>query len=100
MAMARPATASDLGGLAAPTRVKIVDYAFKPRGVTIAVGGGVIWRNMGPSPHTTTSDTSQWDSGVLNVGDTFSYIFNTAGVFNYHCNIHPFMTARITVTGT
>jgi plastocyanin len=37
---------------------------------------------------------------VLNVGDTFSHIFNSAGVFGYHCSIHPFMTARITVTGT
>jgi plastocyanin len=96
-ASAQPRAATVPGAAA---RVRIVDFAFMPRSVTIAVGGGVSWKNTGASPHTTTSDTGEWDSGVLNPGSTFSHRFNSAGTFFYHCNIHPFMTAKVTVTGT
>ena len=84
----------------APARVRIVDFAFMPRNVTIAVGGGVQWRNMGSIAHTTTSDTGVWDSGTLDPGESFNRRFNTAGTFFYHCSIHTFMTAKVTVTGT
>jgi plastocyanin len=85
--------------LAATTPVSIVDFVFQPQTVTINVGDQVTWTNGGPSGHTATSDTGVWDSGLLNVGQTFSFTFNTAGSFPYHCTIHPFMLGTINVQG-
>ena len=79
--------------------VSIYDYYFSPTPVTINVGDTVKWTNMGPSPHSSTSDTSIWDSGVLGVGQTYSYTFNTAGTYLYHCSLHTMMHGSVVVTG-
>jgi plastocyanin len=44
-----------------------------------------------------TSDTNLFDSGPISNGATFSYTFNEAGTFNYHCNVHPSMLGKVTV---
>jgi plastocyanin len=36
-------------------------------------------------------------SSVLSTGQTYSHTFNTAGVFHYHCGVHPTMKGTITV---
>ncbi len=46
------------------------------------------WVNNDTVPHTATSDTGVWDSGTLNPGQSFSFTFNDAGTFPYHCAIH------------
>ena len=78
--------------------VSIEDFSFAPTAVTIATGQYVTWKNTGPSGHTTTSDTPNWNSGTLGVGQTYSMYFSTAGTYTYHCNIHPAMTGTVTVT--
>ena len=45
-------------------RVRIVDNAFRPRNLSIARGTVVRWVNRGDRSHTTTSNTSIWDSGT------------------------------------
>ena len=84
---------------AAGHSVAIVDFAFNSPSLTIAAGDTVTWTNMGHAPHTSTADNGAWDSGTLQPGASFSHTFTTAGTFSYHCNIHPFMKATITVTG-
>jgi plastocyanin len=79
-------------------RVRIVDFRFRPRSLTIERGTVVRWRNRGERNHTTTSDTNRWDSGILAPGESFRRRFRRAGTFAYHCDIHPQMTATITVT--
>lgn len=79
-------------------RVRIVDFAFRPRSVTIDRGTVVRWVNRGNQNHTTTSNTGAWNSGSLAPGDTFRRRFRRTGIFRYHCTIHPDMTATITVT--
>lgn len=79
-------------------RVRIVDNRFSPRDITIARGTQVRWVNRGNNPHTTTSNTDLWDSGTLSSGERFTRRFGRRGTFNYHCEIHPTMTATITVT--
>ena len=79
-------------------RVRIVDNRFSPRDITIARGTRVRWVNRGNNPHTTTSNTNLWDSGTLSSGERFTRRFGRRGTFNYHCEIHPTMTATITVT--
>ena len=77
--------------------VNIGDFFFSPTAVTINVNDQVKWTWVGSIGHTTTSDTGLWDSGVNGNGATFVNTFTTAGKFPYHCTVHPFMMAAITV---
>lgn len=85
-----PAASAQIG-------VTIVDFAFRPAVIAVPVGTTVLWTNSGAQPHTVTSDTGVWDSGVLTTGGTFSFTFNQAGTFTYHCRIHPFMRGAVQV---
>ncbi len=78
-------------------RVRIIDFAFRPRSIVVAVGDTVTWANFGAVAHTTTSDTGVWDSGTLTPGQRFSFTFTAAGTYMYHCTFHPNMTARVIV---
>lgn len=84
-------------GMAAVANVSIVDFAFSPNSTTINVNDQVTWTWVGSAPHSTTSDGGLWDSGVNDQGSMFTHTFTTAGDFPYHCVVHPFMTAAITV---
>ena len=63
---------------------------------TIHAGESVCWQNTGVAPHTVTANNGAFDKG-LNSGATVVETFATAGVFAYHCDIHPGMTGTITV---
>lgn len=85
---------------AAPATV-VVDIsgsAFHPANVAVATGTTVTWRNSDGFNHTTTSDSGVWGAGLAG-GASFSFTFTTPGAYSYHCNIHPFMTGTVTVTG-
>jgi plastocyanin len=84
--------------LASVERVRIVDFAFRPRRLEVPKGTRVRWVNRGDVSHTTTSTTGVWDSGTLAPGETFSRVFRKRGKFPYLCTIHPDMTGRIVVT--
>jgi plastocyanin len=77
------------------------NFAFSPATITIKPGTTVVWTNMTSTPHTVTSDDSKtFDSGIANPlgsGGTFKFTFNSAGTFSYHCEIHPFMKAKVIV---
>jgi plastocyanin len=80
------------------TSVKIVDYAFQPDPLTVSAGTTVTWTNNGAVAHTVTG--TGWGSSTLQPGSTYTYTFNTPGVYPYHCSIHPtLMNGTVTVTG-
>jgi len=79
------------------TAVTIQNFAFSPASLTIKKGETVTWTNKDSTAHTVTSDNNVFSSNPLNNGQTFSFTFNNAGTFPYHCNIHPMMKATITV---
>jgi len=80
------------------TQIAIGDLFFNPADITVPVGTTVCWTNTGQITHTATSDTGVFDSGFLANGDTFSFTFDTAGTYPYHCMVHPIqMTGTITV---
>ncbi|MEW6441228.1 MAG: plastocyanin/azurin family copper-binding protein [bacterium] len=103
---ARATCASACGGPGPQTHtVNMQDFTFDPVDVQISVGDTVQWVNNGPSAHTSTSGTNctadgTWDSGLLNMGQTFSQTFDTAGTFPYFCIPHCAlgMTGTVTVT--
>ena len=80
-------------------------FFFFPSSVTIEQGDDVMWI-WSASGHSSTSGTPGapsgfWDSGVLNMGATFSHTFNSAGSFPYYCTPHGAccgMLGSVTVT--
>ncbi|MCZ6538998.1 MAG: plastocyanin/azurin family copper-binding protein [Chloroflexi bacterium] len=90
---------------AADLQSKIVNFALED--LTVSVGQTVIWENTDNAPHTVThrvtdSDpptvASEFRSSTLTQSGMYSYVFNTAGTFQYYCEIHPNMRATIMVS--
>lgn len=71
--------------------------AFAPDDVNVAAGATVTWMNTDAVSHTSTSDASGWDSGVVAPGGQFAVAFQTPGTFRYHCAIHPGMIGTVVV---
>jgi plastocyanin len=88
---------------AAPSRqtaaVKVVDFGFEPKNLTVAAGTTITWTNTGQRPHTATSTTAGvFDTGRIDPGASKSATLNTAGTFNYVCQFHENMVGQIVVT--
>ncbi len=73
--------------------VDVSNFAFTPVSFDAAVGDTVTWTLI-EGVHTTTSTSvpvgaASWDYSFTGVGDTFSYVITVAGVYEYHCLVHP-----------
>jgi plastocyanin len=77
--------------------VTIVSRAYQPAALTIEAGQTVTWTNRGFTPHTVTAIGGEFDSGRLNLGESFKVTFSTPGTFAYACTIHPSMKGTVTV---
>lgn len=82
---------------AATQEISITDFRFSPATLTVQKGTRVTWTNNDQASHTVTG-TGGLESNTLNTGDGYSFTFDAAGTYNYHCSIHPTMTGTITVT--
>jgi plastocyanin len=80
------------------SKVKIVNFAFKPATLNVAAGTVVKWVNKSTKFHTSTSDTGAWDSSLA-PGATFKRRFKADGTFAYHCALHNEMVGTIVVSG-
>jgi plastocyanin len=82
--------------------VSVRDDYFSPNNLVVPTGTTVRWDQQGVEQHTVTSDTGVFSSGTLLPGQTYSYLFNTAGTYDYYCQFHRSMgmIGRVTVTGT
>jgi plastocyanin len=78
--------------------VSIKDYAYDPNTITVPAGTTAIWTNLDIVPHTVTSTTGKFDSGVLEPGQKFNYTFNDPGTYNYYSTIHTYMKGQVIVT--
>lgn len=88
-------TSTTAGGGGA--EVVMQGFAFRPDTVTIAVGQSVTWTNQDGTQHDAVSDEGVFSSPLLSRGETFSFTFDTAGTYTYHCDPHPYMTGTIVV---
>jgi plastocyanin len=75
---------------------------FRHKTITVAVGTKVTWVNNDAAPHTTSAGTPSalsgvWRSGTLQQNGEFPFTFDEVGTFAYFCEIHPLMTATVTV---
>ena len=75
----------------------LANKAFAPDALQVAAGPTVTWKNTDSTSHTSTSDVAGWNSGIVAPGGQFSFAFQTAGTFSYHCAIHPGMIGSVTV---
>jgi plastocyanin len=98
-AAAEGAQPAEGGGAAAAAggTVTMAGLAFAPERLTVAKGATVVFDNDDTAPHTVTARSGGVDSGVLDPGRQFR-LTATEG-FDYFCQIHPSMTARLDVTG-
>lgn len=77
--------------------VQIRNFAFGNGEIRVPRGTRVTWVNCDAEAHTSTSDGTGWDSGLLAPNATYSRTFEQAGSFAYHCEPHPFMTGTVVV---
>lgn len=84
-------------GVPGSTLVVIRRFAFGPAELRVRAGERVTWINCDEDQHTSTADAGQWASPLLAPGEGFTQTFATVGDFPYHCEPHPFMTARVIV---
>jgi plastocyanin len=85
------------GSGAGRAQVVMRNLAFDPATVTIQVGESVTWTNQDSMDHTIVADNGEFESSVLAGGAAFSFTFDTAGTYAYHCGIHPSMTGEVMV---
>ena len=95
-------TVSIVVGASVPTNGEF----YNPNSVETTVGSLVTWNNDDNLLHTVTSGVVQndtpkpdgrFDSGILNAGDSFPFVFDAAGEYPYYCMLHPWMTGQVTV---
>lgn len=80
------------------------DKAFSPNPITVRIGDTVTWKNTDIESHTITSNSSNdrsntnstdFDSGLLDPGQSFEHKFEKAGHYPYSCMIHPSMNGEV-----
>ena len=92
-----------------PHTSSVEDATYEPVEIGIPVGTTIMWINKDTAPHTVT--TESFDSGfipgkrsglygVTPFGGSVIFTFDTPGVYEYHCTIHPGHTGRIVVGDT
>ncbi len=86
------------GGGSSTGNVTIANFAFSPTSVTVKAGTSVTWQNNDTTTHRPAADNGSFDAGAISPAASSSVTMNTPGTFSYHCTIHPFMTASVTVT--
>ena len=86
--------------------VTVLNFAFDPQHITVAVGTTVTWTNKDEGfRHTATAldpdpGTGQplFNFDMPNLDDSGSHTFDAPGTFNYRCEEHPgLMTGSVTV---
>lgn len=85
--------------LGAPNPVVITGRSFEPRRIEVEVGATVTWVNDDADRHWILSRRPELiDSGPLDPPNSFATVFDTAGTWNYFCNVHEGMTGTVVVS--
>jgi plastocyanin len=94
-------TVSIIVGASVPTNGQF----YEPNNVETTIGSMVTWVNDDSAPHTVTSGIVEnnrpapdgnFNSGNMNPGDSFPFVFDKAGEFPYYRTFHPWVTSKIT----
>lgn len=79
--------------------IAMVDDRFDPAQLEVPVGTVVTWVNKGADWHNVSSTAAGFASEKIRPGESFSFQFNTPGVYRFVCRHHGLagMTGQITV---
>jgi len=80
--------------------IKIQNFSFAPKALTIKAGTEVTWVNDDEEPHNIVNvgqATRVFRSPGLDGTEKFSFVFEKAGEYDYICSIHPRMEGKIVV---
>jgi plastocyanin len=80
--------------------VRIADFNFAPRTITITAGESLTFVNTGAARHSATARDGSFDTGLLPRGQSATRTFGTPGTYLYFCTLHSQMTGTILVEGT
>jgi plastocyanin len=100
---AQPGATATQGETAqAEVQVQMINTTFDPKEITVKAGTKVTWTNNDSTGHTVTSGTrgnpsGLFDSGNVAPGQTFSFVFDTPGTYNYYCTYHQGMDGTVIV---
>lgn len=81
-----------------PNTVSLRYDAFNPSNITVTRTTTVTWRNDDAVTHTSTSDSTGWDTRDILPGTSKTTTFNTPGTFRFHCTYHRTMGMTGTIT--
>lgn len=83
--------------------VHMKNTKFDPGELRITKGTKVTWINDDTVQHNVVASDADNSGGlpmqnpVFGKGGSYSFTFNEAGTFTYHCTPHPFMTGTVIV---
>lgn len=79
--------------------IKIHNFTFIPRSLTVKAGTVITVTNLDQTAHTATSSASPaaFDTGTLAGGQSKTIKLGKPGRYSYFCQFHAFMTGTITV---
>ncbi|MEX2192533.1 MAG: plastocyanin/azurin family copper-binding protein [Nitrosarchaeum sp.] len=95
------------GDVIMPTKVsrpgcEKTDSCYTPSKIVIKQGSSVTWVNEDVAFHSVTSgyydDPSElFDSNYLDPEESFTFIFENIGTYDYFCTLHPWMKGQVIV---
>ena len=79
--------------------VSIENFNYTPSAIKVKVGTKVTWTNKDSVQHNVVGDSfTDLDGPLLKQGESFSYTFEEAGTYSYHCAPHTYMKGVVVVT--
>ncbi|MSV33626.1 MAG: hypothetical protein EXS76_02740 [Nitrosarchaeum sp.] len=78
------------------------DSCYTPSKIVIKQGGSVTWVNEDVAFHSVTSGyydkpSEIFDSEYLDPEESFTFIFENIGIYDYFCTLHPWMKGQVIV---
>lgn len=99
-APASGASAATSGAAGTDAPISVIDKVkFLNGELRVVAGTTVVFDNVDSQAHTAISDdNSTFDTGLIAAGAKASVTLEKPGTFAYHCSLHPFMKAQVTVS--
>ena len=78
------------------------DSCYTPSKIVIKQGNSVTWVNEDVAFHSVTSGyydepSEIFDSGYLDPEESFAFVFENIGIYDYFCTLHPWMKGQVIV---
>lgn len=83
-----------------PNQIEISNFEFGPAKMVVKKGTKVTWKNNDGAKHNIAFDSGKLkgtEGELFGKGETYSYTFDEAGTYDYHCRPHPYMKATVEV---